>query len=138
MPPFIDPTFQNGTDMPWWQGREVSRLPEQLTWNLSIQRQLSNSMVLDVGYNALIGTHLQAGLLNINQVPFSALSQYGNTLLNSAVDSPAAIAAGIRQPWPGFADFYRNVRKTTPTVAQALRPYPAIHDHQHLGRQRRP
>jgi hypothetical protein len=124
VPPFIDPTFQNGSDMPWWQGREVSRLPEQLTWNLSIQRQLSNSMVLDVGYNALIGTHLQAGLVNINQVPFSALSQYGSTILNSAVDSPAAIAAGIRQPWPGFADFYRNVRKTTPTVAQALRPYP--------------
>jgi hypothetical protein len=124
VPPFIDPTFQNGSDMPYWQGNEVSRLPEQLTWNLSIQRQLSNSMVLDVGYNALIGTHLQAGLLNINQVPFSALSQYGTTLLNSAVDSPAAIAAGIRQPWPGFADFYRNVRKTTPTVAQALRPYP--------------
>jgi hypothetical protein len=124
VPPFIDPTFQNGSDMPWWQGREVSRLPEQLTWNLSIQRQLSNSMVLDVGYNALIGTHLQAGLVNINQVPFSALSQYGNTILNSAVDSPAAVAAGIRQPWPGFADFYRNVRKTTPTVAQALRPYP--------------
>src|SRR3954454_10462293 len=124
VPPFVDPTFQNGSDMPWWQGREVSRLPEQLTWNLSIQRQLSNSMVLDVGYNALIGTHLQAGLVNINQVPFSALSQYGNTILNSAVDSPAAIAAGIRQPWAGFADFYRNVRKTTPTVAQALRPFP--------------
>jgi len=124
VPPFVDPTFQNGSDMPWWQGREVSRLPEQLTWNLSIQRQLSNSMVLDIGYNALIGTHLQAGLVNINQVPYSALSQYGATILNSAVDSPAAIAAGIRQPWVGFADFYRNVRKTTPTVAQALRPYP--------------
>jgi hypothetical protein len=124
VPPFIDPTFQNGSDMPWWQGREVSRLPEQLTWNLSIQRQLSNSMVLDVGYNAMIGTHLQAGLLNINQVPFSALEKYGTTILNSAVDSPAAIAAGIRQPWAGFADFYRNVRKTTPTVAQALRPFP--------------
>jgi hypothetical protein len=124
VPPFIDPTFQNGSDMNWWQGREVSRLPEQLTWNLSIQRQLSGSMVLDVGYNALIGTHLQAGMLNVNQVPFSALTQYGATVLNSAVDSPTAIAAGIRQPWAGFADFYRNVRKTTPTVAQALRPYP--------------
>jgi hypothetical protein len=124
VPPFIDPTFQNGSDMHWWQGREATRLPEQLTWNLSIQRQLSSSMVLDLGYNAMIGTHLESGILNYNQVPFSALETYGNTLLNSAVDSPAAIAAGIRQPWAGFADFYRNVRKTTPTVAQALRPWP--------------
>jgi hypothetical protein len=81
-------------------------------------------MVLDLGYNALVGTHLQSGIVNVNQVPFSALAQYGTTLLNSAVDSPAAIAAGIRQPWPGFADLYRNLRKVTPTVAQALRPYP--------------
>ena len=61
--------------------------------------------------------------MNINQVPFSALSQYGATLLNSAVDSPAAIAAGIKQPWPDFAAFYRS-KKVTPTLAQALRPYP--------------
>ena len=123
VPPFIDPSFQNGADMPWWQNGEVTRLPEQLTWNLSIQRQLTNSTVIDVGYNALVGTHLQAGLLNFNQVPFSALEKYGNTLLNSAVDSPAAIAAGIRQPWPDFASFYRS-RKVNPTVAQALRPFP--------------
>jgi hypothetical protein len=123
VPPFINPSQQNGFDMPWWQGREVSRLPEQLTWNLSIQRQISNSMVLDIGYNALIGTHLQAGLLNYNQVPFSALDRYGVTLLNSAVDSPAAIAAGIRQPWPGFADLFRSVR-ANPSVAQSLRPFP--------------
>src|SRR5262249_50958259 len=108
---------------PWWQGREVTRLPEQLSWNLSIQRQLSQSLVLDASYNAVSGTHLQAGILNYNQVPFSALDKYGVTLLNSAVDSPAAIAAGIRQPWPGFADFWRS-KKVTPTVAQALRPFP--------------
>ena len=34
-------------------------------------------MVLDVGYNGVVGSHLQAGLLNYNQVPFSALEQYG-------------------------------------------------------------
>jgi hypothetical protein len=50
--------------MPWWQNGEVSRLPEQLNWNLSIQRQLTNSLVLDLGYNGVAGSHLQAGLLN--------------------------------------------------------------------------
>ncbi|HEY3443927.1 MAG TPA: TonB-dependent receptor [Paludibaculum sp.] len=123
VPPFISPTFQNGSDIPWWQGHEVTRLPEQNNLNFSIQRQLSASMVLDFAYNGVIGSHLQAGMLNINQVPFTALAKYGAQLLNSAVDSPAAIAAGIQQPWPDFATFFRS-KKITPTVAQALRPYP--------------
>ncbi len=123
VPPFISPSFQNGADMPWWQNGEVSRLPEQLSFNFSVQRKLSNSMVLDASYNGVIGTHLQAGLLNYNQVPFAALEKYGAALLNSAVDSPAAIAAGITQPWPDFAAFWRS-KKVTPTVAQALRPFP--------------
>jgi hypothetical protein len=123
VPPFISSTFQNGADMPWWQGREVSRLPEQNNLNLSIQRQIGPTMVMDLSYNGVIGSHLQAGLLNYNQVPFAALEKYGAALLNSAVDSPAAIAAGIKQPWPAFADFWRS-KKVTPTVAQALRPFP--------------
>lgn len=123
VPPFISPSFQNGADMPWWQGQEVSRLPEQNNLNVSIQRQLSSSTVLDFAYNAVIGSHLQAGLLNFNQVPFAALEKYGAQLLNSPVDSPAAVAAGIKQPWPDFATFYRS-KKITPTVAQALRPFP--------------
>jgi hypothetical protein len=123
VPPFIDPTFQNGADMPWWQGKEATRLPEQNNLNFSIQRQISSTMVMDLSYNGVIGSHLQAGLLNYNQVPFKYLQQYGAALLNSAVDSPAAIAAGIKQPWPDFAAFWRS-KKQTPTVAQSLRPFP--------------
>jgi hypothetical protein len=123
VPPFISPTFQNGADMPWWQGQEVSRLPEQNNINFSIQRQLPGNMVIDAAYNAVFGSHLQAGLLNYNQVPFSALQKYGAQLLNSAVDSPAAIAAGITQPWDGFAAFWRS-KKVNPTVAQSLRMFP--------------
>jgi hypothetical protein len=123
VPPFISPTFQNGADMPWWQGHEATRLPEQNNINFSIQRQLGRSMVLDASYNGVIGSHLQAGLLNYNQVPFSALNKYGAALLNSAIDSPAAIAAGITPPWPEFAAFWRS-KKVNPTVAQSLRPFP--------------
>ena len=62
------------------------------------------------------GTHLQSGLNNYNQVPYSYLQQYGATLLNSNISSPAAVAAGIRVPYPGF----------TGSVAQALRPFPQV------------
>jgi hypothetical protein len=123
VPPFIDPSFQNGADMPWWQGQEATRLPEQNNLNFSIQRQLTSSMVIDASYNGVLGSHLQSGILNYNQVPFSALQKYGAAVLNMAIDSPGAIAAGITPPWPGFADFWRS-KKQTPTVAQALRPFP--------------
>jgi len=37
------------------------RLPEQLNLSFSIQHQFTNSLVLDVGYNGVAGSHLQAG-----------------------------------------------------------------------------
>jgi hypothetical protein len=120
IPPFISPSFQNGADMPWWQGGEVSRLPEQNSWNFSIQRQFKQSYIVEASYNAVAGSHLQAGLLNYNQVPFSALEKYGATLLNSNILSPAAVAAGFREPFPGFVKLFG----TRATVAQSLRRFP--------------
>jgi hypothetical protein len=94
------------------------RLPENLQWTFSLQRQLTNSLVLETSYNATIGTHLVAGLKNINQVQFSAIQQYGATLLTSNINSPQAQAAGIRKPFASFNG----------SVAQALRPYPQYQD----------
>src|SRR5262245_12601874 len=51
-------------------------------------------------------------MLNINQVDSKYLAL--GSLLTQSAASPAAIAAGITLPYPGF----------TGTVAQALRPYP--------------
>lgn len=119
-PPFIDPSFANRDSMPWWQGREATRPPENNSWNLSIQRQLSPTLVVDVSYNAVIGSHLQANLLNYNQVPFRFLEQYGAQLLSRRIDSPEAIAAGFRPPFRNFVQLWGNAA----TVAQALRPYP--------------
>jgi hypothetical protein len=128
VPPFISPSFQNGKDMPWWQNNEVSRFPEQLNWNFSIQRQLSNSLVVDLGYNAVIGTHLQAGLLNYNQLPFSVLQRYGNALslnFNKPGDLPKLAALGFAAP--PHPDFVKNFGNNA-TLAQALRPYPQYTD----------
>ena len=128
IPPFIDPSFANKDNIPWWQGREATRLPEQNFWNLSIQRQFSGSTVLEVSYNALIGSHLQTQLLNIDQLDPKYLTQYGNTLLNSLVTSPAAVAAGFKSPYPTFADNCTNALDACwgsgATVARALRPFP--------------
>ena len=129
LPPQINPAFQNNQNVDWWQGQEASRAPEIDYWTLSVQRQLSGKMILEATYNGTSGSHLQSGLVNINQTPMSVvnglIAKYGAaqaiTLLNSNVTSPAAVAAGIPIPYANFTN--ASVQRTM-TVAQALRPYP--------------
>jgi hypothetical protein len=116
LPPQINPSFGNGNNVNWWQGRDATLLPTADSYTLSIQRQLTNSLMIEGAYSGLKGTHLQSGLNNYNQVPYSYFQQYGATLLNSDISSPAAIAAGIPMPYPGFKG----------SVAQALRPFPQV------------
>jgi hypothetical protein len=76
-------------------------------------------MFIEGSYNAVIGSHLQTQLLQYDQVNPSYLTAFGNiaqstTVLNSAVGSATAIAAGIGSPYPGFSG----------SVRQALRPFP--------------
>jgi hypothetical protein len=58
IPPFIDPTFSNNTSTYWWQGQDAMRLPEMLSWNLSVQREIARGLMVDVAYSAMMGTHL--------------------------------------------------------------------------------
>ena len=67
-PPFVNPSVSNGANVAWYQGSEGTRPPEDFNFNLSIQRQLSSSMVLEASYNGVMGSHLQTGLLQYNQV----------------------------------------------------------------------
>jgi len=114
LPPQLDPSFGNGNTVNWWQGRDATLLPTADSWTVSIQRQLTGTIMVETAYSGMKGTHLQSGLDNINQVPYSYLQKYGAALLNSDINSPAAVAAGIKLPYPGF----------TGSVAQALRPFP--------------
>jgi hypothetical protein len=93
-PPFINPSVSNGASVSWYQGREGTRPPEDFSINLSIQRQLSSSMVLEASYNGVMGSHLQTGLLQYNQINPIYLKTLGTSVLTSSITSPAAIAAG--------------------------------------------
>ena len=127
LPPSINPAFSNGNTVDYWQGQEATRAPESLFWTFTVQRQVGQSMVIEAGYNANIGTHLQTGVLNLNQVPtpgyHDMVSRYGVTqtqaLLRGSITSAAVANAGYRTP---YANFTRNF--SGPTLAQALRPYP--------------
>jgi hypothetical protein len=119
VPPFINPSVSNGASVSWFQGKETTRLPETNNFNFSIQRQLNSSMILEASYNAVIGSHLQSQLLDVNQDNPSYLTAFGNitqstAVLNSQITSATAKAAGVVAPYPGF----------TGTVKQAVRPFP--------------
>ncbi len=124
-PPFINPSVANGSSVAWFQGQETTKLPAFDNFNFSIQRQLSNTMVAEIGYNAVLGSHLQTQLLQYNQINPSYLTAFGTvaqsiTVLNSLVGSATANAAGITAPFPGFNALWGS----RATVAQALRPFP--------------
>jgi hypothetical protein len=118
-PPFINPSVSNGANVAWFQGNETTKLPAYDNFSFSVQRQIGGSMVAEIGYSGVMGSHLQTGLLDYNQISPSYLTAFGSvtqslTVLNSAVGSAAANAAGIKAPYAGFSG----------SVAQALRPYP--------------
>ncbi|MBK7928847.1 MAG: TonB-dependent receptor [Bryobacterales bacterium] len=127
LPPSINPAFSNGNTVDFWQGQEATRAPESLFWTFTIQRQMAANTVVEVGYNANVGTHLQTGVLNLNQVPtpvyHDMVSRFGVTqaqaLLRGGITSAAVQNAGYRTP---YANFTRNF--SNPSLAQALRPYP--------------
>jgi hypothetical protein len=116
-PPSVDPGFNVNADVDWWQNSEVSRLPENWNWTLSLQRELPGKFLVEASYNATIGVHLMSGLLNINQLPSHYISDPRiRPLLNSRISSPEVKAAGFTKPYPEFPDEL--------SLGRALRPFP--------------
>lgn len=124
-PPQINPSFANLQNVDYWNGNSA-RPNTYDNWTVSVQRQLTTHLTIEADYNATIGAHLNANLMNLNQVPvaaFNALAgKYGAaqaiTLLNSKINSATAIADGFTAPYASFLTQSNN------TVSQSLRAYP--------------
>ena len=129
LPPLIDPSFSNNSNTDYWQGQNATRAPESYNWTFSMQRSITKDTTFEANYNATVGAHLQAGMVNINQVPMSTVNslidRLGPTqaisLLNSSITSAAAVSAGIKAP---YANFTNSAVQRSQTVNQALRPFP--------------
>ena len=129
LPPQIDPSFANNTNVDYWNGKDALLPATYDSWTVSVQRELVHRMTFEVDYNGSKGTNLQGNLLNLNQVPLSVvndlIARFGAAgavaLLNSQITSATAVAAGITPPYPNFTN---PAVQTTRSVAQALRPFP--------------
>jgi Carboxypeptidase regulatory-like domain/TonB dependent receptor-like, beta-barrel len=129
LPPLIDPSFSNNNNIDHWQPQDAARGPETYYYTFSIQHQLTRSTVLEVAYNSTVGTHLQTGLVNLNQVPTAVWDSYvsrlgaagARTLFAAQATSQLAQDNGVSLPYPNFADPAIQQQRS---VAQALRPFP--------------
>jgi Carboxypeptidase regulatory-like domain len=116
------PDGQNGNNSVLLVPRNSGRPADIQTWNLDIQRQITNNMIVSIAYVGSKGTHLPALNIIPNQVNPSFLS-LGNDLTMKAScltlgTCPNAIAAGIAVPYAGF----------TGQINQLLRPFPQYGD----------
>jgi hypothetical protein len=103
------PTLANGQGIDYYSDRG-NRLPYVQNWNLGFQYQFPAQTVLEVNYVGNKGTRLIAkGFSQPNNVPFSAVQQYGDIL-----SRPWNASSPIPAPFPGFVG----------TNLQALRPFP--------------
>lgn len=109
--PNLDPAQVNGRG-PAYFHPSSNRSSRVQQWTFNIQRQLPRNVVVEARYVGWKAQGLFSTLDNINQVDPKYLSL--GSLLTANINSPAAVAAGIRAPYPGFEG----------SVAQALRPYP--------------
>ena len=114
-PPIIDPSYVNFQTVAT-QSKTSDQAGRIRNWSLGIQHEVKN-FLFDVSYQGNRGSRLNSSS-DLNQLPVSQLLK--GSLLGKRIDSPEAIAAGIKPP---FADF-----PASQTVAQALRNYP-----QYLG-----
>ena len=153
-PPFISASYDNGQFPSQANGNgsayrpvDANRRPYSQQWNLTIERQLPKEIALSVAYVGNKGTRLTSSLQPVNVLnPFAAKIVALEAPINAACgraspnpNSPVACTPqlndkftadgqtlhGVSTPYPGWvADMAKGGRNCSPTVAQALLPFP--------------
>ncbi len=114
----FNPSIGNGGVIFAFDPKVVGRAPYDSAWNIGVQRELPWNMFLTASYVGNRAIHLPTTLSLTNQ-PYPSVLKYG-ALLGEPVNSPAAVAAGIKIPYPGFVQQFGG----SATVIQSLTPFP--------------
>lgn len=137
--PNIDPGVGVGTNPPSYgiTPGSADRPDAEINFSFNVQRQISNSASIEVGYVATLASDITSNFLALNQVPYRSLpaslnpfTAAGRAALGSLVGSATANAAGVSPPWtcgPGSSsecETFSQLWGNGATVTQAMRPYP--------------
>ena len=137
--PNVDPGVGVGMNPPSY-GRNynnAARSDAELNYSFNIQRQITKTSSVEVGYLATLGSDITSNFLAFNQVPYRSLppslspfTAAGRSALGSLITSATAIAAGAAMPWTCGAgsssecESFTQLWGTGASVTQAYRPYP--------------
>ena len=121
VPPFIDPSFRNGGTINNYRPLDANRLPYSQQWNLTIERQFTQNLVVNLAYVANKGTRLPSLNAPLNALEPKYLSM-GDKLYEEFQEGQTQLQ-GVPLPYAGWWEQMTNAN-CLPTVAQALRPYP--------------
>ncbi len=122
-PPFIDPSFANGQSGPNYRPKDANRLSYSQQWNFTVERQLTNDAMVSLAYVGNKGTRLPTQISPLNVLNPALLRQYGSKLTDQFGPTDASVD-GVAAPYSGWAQQLLSVNNCTPTVAQALLPFP--------------
>jgi hypothetical protein len=115
-PPNEDPGVYNGQYLPSSYIAPTAGRPTTLyNWNLEVQHQIADDLLLTVGYIGNHATDLESNLLNPNNMPVSDFS-LGDALYQPFIGN----SAGVALPFPKFLQNWGG----NPALQSALRPFP--------------
>lgn len=121
-PPFIDPGAQNGQGI-LYRPKDSNRLSYSQQWNFTIERQTGHNMLLSAAYVGSKGTRLPSQIVPINALDPRYLS-LGSKLKDQFGPNDTSVD-GVPLPYSGWV---QQMTGCTPTVAQALLPFPQYCD----------
>jgi hypothetical protein len=119
MPPFIDPSFDNGGTGPIYRPVDANRLPYAQQFNLTIDHEFTKNFYVSAAYVGSKGTRLPSMLAGINTADPKYLAM-GSQLYDQFSPGQTQVD-GVPVP---FTNFAANTFACAPNVAQALVPYP--------------
>ncbi len=124
--PGIRPSPGQVDSPPQWIHPDAGKMPKLNQWSVSLQREITRDLVIDVAYVGNRGKGFTANnLLNMNGITEERLRSFGldlnnandQALLRARLDSPLAASRGFANvPYAGYS--------RANTVAQSLRPFP--------------
>ena len=117
-PPILDPGLYDGKFLPGSYIEKSAGRPAAIyDWDMQVQQQVMQNMILSIGYVGSAGQNLQANNQNINNIPYNKVFSTGGNELNAQLmNNPY----GVQTPFSGYFNLWGN----GVTIQQALRPFP--------------